>query len=124
MLLAHRSHQDIQIINLDGSLTHSYAPRVRCQLTQLIEETSPFVILDLEKLQYADARGISTFITAANVAKSHYGELVLLNITPAVRTIIELTRLHHEIRIFADKFAALEDLQQKALLSPNNKTTT
>ncbi|MEK7991880.1 MAG: STAS domain-containing protein [Thiotrichaceae bacterium] len=115
MLLTHHSHQNIQTISLDGSLTHTYASRIRHQLTQIIEETSPFVILNLEKLQYADARGISTFITAANVAKSHHGELVLLNITPALRTIIELTRLHHEIRIFADKLAAFEDLQQKAL---------
>ncbi|MCV6636812.1 STAS domain-containing protein [Candidatus Albibeggiatoa sp. nov. NOAA] len=114
MLLTHHSHQDIQIITLDGSLTHHDAPQVRQQLAQLIEETSPFVILDLGKIQFADARGLSTFITAAKLAKTHQGEVVLLNITPALRTIIELTRLHHEIRIFADKLAALEDLQQKA----------
>lgn len=120
MLLTHHLHQDIQIISLDGSLAYNDAPQVRNQLSQLIEEYSPFVILDVANLQYADARGLSTFITAAHIAKRLNGEVVLLNVTPALRTVIELTRLHHEIRIFADKQAAVEDLQQKAQQKNND----
>lgn len=114
MLLTHHSHQEIQIISLEGSLTYNDAPQIRHQLLKIIENTSPFVIIDLEKLKYADARGLSVFITAYNIARGHHGEVVLLNVMSALRTIIELTRLHHEIRIFADEVAAIEDLQQKA----------
>ncbi len=112
MLLTHDLHEDVQIITLDGNLTYQCAPQLRKQLSQIIESTTPFLILNVEKVRYADARGVSIFITAANLAKNYHGELVLLDVVPALRTIVELTRLHYEIRIFTDKLAALEDLQQ------------
>lgn len=107
MELTFRSLKDIQVVTLSGSLTSIDAPSVRQQLNEIIMKHSPYLILDLSHLNFIDARGLSVFVSALKKAQQYQGEMLLLNPTPVVRALIELTRLQQTFSIYADEAAAI-----------------
>lgn len=107
MQLTYRTVKGVPIATLAGSFIKTEVPRVRQQLTQMIDKNVPYLILDLTQLTFVDVRGLSVFVSALKVARQYQGEVLLLNPTPAVRAIIELVRLQHTFSIYADESAAI-----------------
>lgn len=109
MELTYRSLEGIQIIRLSGSLVGTEAAQVRYQFKQLICANSPFLIIDLSHLNYIDARGLSVFVSAYKILRGCHrdGEVLLLNPTPVVLALIELTRLQQSFSIYTEEAAAI-----------------
>lgn len=107
MQLTYRTVNGVPIATLSGSFFRTEVPRIRQQLTQMINEDTPYLIIDLTTLNFIDAGGLSTFVSALKVARQYGGDVLLLNPTPAVRAIIELIRLQHTFRIYADETVAI-----------------
>jgi anti-sigma B factor antagonist len=107
MQLTYRTVRGIPIATLSGSFIKTEVPRVRQQLTKIINKNVPYLILDLTQLTFIDVRGLSVFVSTLKVASQYQGDVLLLNPTPAVRAIIELVRLQHTFSIYADESAAI-----------------
>ncbi len=107
MELIYRLIGDVQIISLVGSLSGADITAIRQKVLERIQDYSPYVIIDLHSLHFVDARGLSLLISALKVAQQREGDVLLLNPTPEVRALIELTRLQHTFSIYADEEAAL-----------------
>ena len=108
-LTTYRSFEGIQIIRLSGSLVGKEAAQVRYQFRQLICDRSPCLIIDLSHLHYIDARGLSVFVSAYKILRGYHkqGEVLLLNPTPVVLALIELTRLQQSFSIYTEESAAI-----------------
>jgi len=87
-------------------------PLVRQKLNTIIGIQSPYLIFDLSRLNFVDARGLSILVSALKMARKYGGEVLLLNPTPVVRALIELTRLQQMFRIYADEASAIKHCRQ------------
>lgn len=113
MKLTSRNQDGIHIISLVGSFIHLEVKNFRQQLSEIITQHSAHVIIDLGQLSFIDAQALSTFLSARKLAQQQGGEVVLLNPTPKVRALLELTRLQHTFFIYGDEKAAIAQLLQQ-----------
>jgi len=112
MALTYQTKQGIPIVTLSGSLINIDTALVRRQLIDLIEKISPYLIIDLTQLNVIDAKALSVFVSALKTAQQHQGDVLLLNPTPPVRTLIELIHLQDIFSIYIDEAAALAHCTQ------------
>lgn len=112
MVLTHRSLEGIDLVTLNGRLVMADAPPVRQQLLDRIAQGNGKLILDLGQVGFMDSSGLSVLVSVFKSARLKQGDVVLLNLTPAVRSLIELTRLQQVFAIFDDEAAAVARLRQ------------
>ncbi|MDS4020064.1 MAG: STAS domain-containing protein [Candidatus Competibacter sp.] len=111
MILAHRTVEGIDIVALSGRLVMADVPEVRRRLLQIVEQGSGKLVLNLEGVGFMDSSGLSVLVSVLKSARIKNGEVVLLGLTPIVRSLIELTRLQQIFEIFEDETAALARLR-------------
>ena len=112
MQVDHRNKDSVDIVELSGRLTMANASEVRQRLRAIIEQSSGKVIVDLKDVGFMDSSGLSALISAFKSARGKGGEMVLLHLMPAVRSLIELTRMHQVFDIFDDEFTAIAFLNR------------
>jgi anti-sigma B factor antagonist len=110
MQVSRRKVQDFEVVALDGTLDAAVAQKVRNEFKEMISSGSSQVIVDLEKVKFIDSSGLSALVTGFKAARAAGGDMALINLAPAVRSIIELTRLHRIMEIFDDEASAVERL--------------
>lgn len=111
MILTHRTVEGIDIVALSGRLVMADVPEVRRRLLQIVEQGSGKLVLNLEGVGFMDSSGLSVLVSTLKSARIKNGEVVLLGLTPIVRSLIELTRLQQIFEIFEDETAALARLR-------------
>lgn len=111
MVLAHRAVEGIDIVALSGRLVMADVPEVRQRLLQIVEQGNGKLVLNLEGVGFMDSSGLSVLVSVFKAARLKNGEVVLLRLTPTVRSLIELTRLQQIFEIFEDEAAALARLR-------------
>lgn len=102
------------IVTLPACLNHQHIQPLRHQLLQVIEPEVNYLLLDVTALQAIDAKVLAVFVEALNLALDHGGDVGLLNPTPKVRLLLEITRLYQRFKIYADEQAALDEWQSTA----------
>jgi anti-sigma B factor antagonist len=110
MILTHRNVEGIDIVALAGRLVMTDAPEVRRKLLATVEQGNGKLILDLAEVGFMDSSGLSVLVSAFKAARAKDGDVVLLHLSPTVRSLIELTRLQQIFAIFEDEAAALARL--------------
>lgn len=83
----------------EGSLEASNVTDFRQTVMGLLKEGDE-VVLDLGKVNFMDSSGLGTIVALGRSLAKAGGELRLANITPPVRTVFELTRLHRAFEIY------------------------
>jgi len=58
------------------------------------------VVLDLGRVNFMDSSGLGAIVALGRSLSRSGGELRLANVTPHVRTVFELTRLHRAFEIY------------------------
>ncbi|UCE63793.1 MAG: STAS domain-containing protein [Nitrospirota bacterium] len=111
MKLERHSANGIEVITLTGSLDAAAAPEARKEIKQIIGEGKNKLVFDLSHLTFLDSSGLSVFVSALKAARADGGDVVLLNLTPNIRALIELMRLHYVFDIFDDEGAAVAKLR-------------
>lgn len=94
------SHGPLIIIVLLGELDIATAPGLARQLESLAE-TGRHLILDLAGLRFCDCAGLSALLRLRQRATGAGGSLHLTALTPALRRLIALARLHDLLPIAA-----------------------
>ncbi len=100
----------VDIIQLPERLLKADTRTLRRTLKKAIRQKHSRLILDLSRVQNMDVSILSVLVTTLQTARSRGGEVLLLNLTPPVRVLIELTRLQTLFHIFYDKSAAISYL--------------
>jgi len=110
MEMAHTIKHDILIINLKANrLDAKEAAQLKRNVISLINETEKHdVVFNLSHLNFIDSSGVGVFLSILRFLNSRGGELKLADLTPSVRTILELVSMHKIFEIFDTTEAAVE----------------
>ncbi len=111
MVLTHRNIEGIDIVALAGRLVMADVPQVRQKLLATVEQGNGKLVLDLADVGFMDSSGLSVLVSVFKAARLKNGDVVLLHLSPTVRSLIELTRLQQVFAIFDDEEAALTRLR-------------
>lgn len=92
----------VECVAIAGRLTAAEVASVRETILERIEQGDARLVLDLAGLTFCDSSGLSVLISALKAARGRGGNVVLAGLTPPIRALIELTRLHQVFEIFDD----------------------
>ena len=104
--------EGVDIVVLRGRLDAAVSMELRDELGRLIEDGRSRLVLDLGGVTFVDSTGLSVLITTLKAATAAGGDLAMFDLTTAVRSIIELTRLDRVFRICDSRERALEHLAE------------
>ena len=110
MNLESQNHGAVELVTLPPRLIMANAPQTRSALKTLVEGGRNRLVLDLKSVEFVDSSGLSVLVSTLKAVQSENGEVVLLNPSDGVRSLIELTRLHQVFEIFEDRSAAIQRL--------------
>jgi anti-sigma B factor antagonist len=112
MPLSRTSHGPVDVLSFSDTLNAATTAALRQQLKELIESGRSRLVMDMARVRFVDSSGLSVFVVALKAARAAGGDVVLLKLTPEVRSIVELTRLHRVFEIFDDADAAIAKLSK------------
>lgn len=82
----------------------------RSQMKQALDGESQ-VVVNMEEIQFMDSSGLGAFLSGMRDVTSKGGELRLCAVTPPVRTLFELVRLHRIMDIHESLEGAVASAQ-------------
>jgi anti-anti-sigma factor len=104
-------HHAIDIVRPAGALVSDSAPAINKQLRNLIRSGQDKIIVDLSRVDFMDASGLSILVRNCERVRASGGDLLLLSLRPPIETLLSMTRLDEIFRVFDDELAALSALQ-------------
>ncbi|MFA6599785.1 MAG: STAS domain-containing protein [Candidatus Omnitrophota bacterium] len=102
----------ISRITVEGDLDFHTSPDLRRELTKLVDQQTPKILIDLEKVGYIDSSGLATFVELFQRMKRYGGKLALFNLAPSVRGVFEIAKLDTIFRLAKNREEALAQLAQ------------
>jgi anti-sigma B factor antagonist len=114
-----RAAGPVDVVSFVGTLDASNAQQTREELKSRITGGRSFVVIDLEQVTFVDSTGLSALVSAFKVSRERGGEVALAALQAPVRTLVELTRLHHVFRIYGKVQDAVSDMAPRALSEPS-----
>jgi anti-sigma B factor antagonist len=79
----------------------------RSELQEVIKIGQGKLVLNLAEVSFMDSTGLSVLISALKATRTKEGNVALLNLTPPVYSLIEITLLQQVFSIFEDEAAAI-----------------
>jgi anti-anti-sigma factor len=80
------------VVACSGRLTIEHAPQLRNKIRTLILEEKR-IVLDLQDVPFMDSSGLGTLVTLYVSARTRSCKLELINISPALRSLLGATNL-------------------------------
>ncbi|HUU58151.1 MAG TPA: STAS domain-containing protein [Phycisphaerae bacterium] len=81
------------VVRIRGSAGMTQAEPMRRQLEQLAARQVSLIVLDLSQMEFISSLGLGAIITGYLKSRHHNGRIRLVNPRPAVRKLLEMTRL-------------------------------
>ncbi len=103
-----RQEGDALIITVHGEIDLHSSPELRTDLLALLQKTNAQrLILNLEGVPYMDSSAIAVLVEALQKLRKTGGKVILTNLQPRVKGLLEIARLHSIFGIAADEAEAL-----------------
>jgi len=102
----------VRVVRLAGALDAVASGDVRSKLGTYVRDGSTRLAIDLTEVTRIDSTGLGALVTTLKAARDRGGELVLSSLTPPVRAVVELTRLHRVFDIYDDPEVAVAELDR------------
>ena len=103
----------ITLINLDGEIDVSHAPRLRETLTQLIESDCQKLLINLTDVVYLDSAGLSVLIATHRRAQGAGVVVGLIGPQQPIRQVFNITGVDKVIPIFPTKAEGIAEFRVK-----------
>ncbi|HAU38097.1 MAG TPA: hypothetical protein DCX07_10335 [Phycisphaerales bacterium] len=81
------------VVTVNGSAGMSEAERMRAALERLAADRTPVIVLDLSRMDFICSTGLGAIIAGHLKCRHHAGQIRLVNPQPAVKQLLETTRL-------------------------------
>lgn len=106
--LKERRSGPVVVLTLEGRLTMGEATeKLDGALKKLIADGERSLLLDCAGVPIIDSQGIKALVSGVISLEKRGGKLKLLNISPRVREVLDVTRLLTVIETFDDEAAAV-----------------
>jgi len=108
MKMQNHTKEELLIIKPEEKrLDAKIAMEFKENLVKLIKEGQKNILINLEEVEFIDSSGLGAIVAGLKNAKPD-GELMLCGLQPAVKSLIELTRLNKIFQIYLNEKDALE----------------
>lgn len=104
---ARRTVEDVEFIDISNRFNAESAPSIRHSLQEIVNANNKKIAINLENATFVDSVALSVLLSGMKAVSGIGGEIILVNISEAVRPIIELTCLHRVFRIADDDSSAI-----------------
>lgn len=98
----------VSIMNLEGRFDAYSAPQVNDHLEELLGQSPPQIVVNLNDVVFVDSTALATLVQAMKRCRQLDGDLRLSNLKQPVRMIFELTRLDRAFEIFPSEHEAID----------------
>lgn len=88
------------VVRISGSAGMTEAENMRLKLEELVERKIPLIVLDLGEMDFICSQALGVMISMHVSSRQHNGRLGLVNPQPAVRQLLEITRLTKLFEIY------------------------
>jgi len=106
--IAARESEGMVIFDVSGDVDLANSPALRkVLLAEIKDKRTPRVLLNLMKVRYMDSSGIASLVEGLKAARDRGTRLILYSLTPAVREVMELSRLQRIFEIYGNEEQAL-----------------
>ena len=108
MELVNRKIRDVILVGLaqPDTLEANNVGAFRESMANLLE-TNSRVLMDMSNITFLDSSGLGALVAMWRRLSSTDGEIKLCRISPSVRTVFEITRIHRVFEIYDDEEEAL-----------------
>ncbi|TGO02306.1 hypothetical protein PN36_27325 [Candidatus Thiomargarita nelsonii] len=114
MQITHRTQNNVDIIDFAGKLVMGDpVTEARKKLLEVVEAGEGQVVLNLADVTFMDSSGLSVLVSALKATRTKNGDVVLLNLTVPVHSLIKLTRLQQVFKIFESEAAAIDSFKEQ-----------
>ena len=104
----------VTVVRISGSAGMVEADLIREKIESVATEPAQRIVLDLSELEFISSPGLGAIVSARNQVQAGGGRIVLANPTPAVRKILEATRLSTLFEVFDTLQQAVNSLADKS----------
>jgi anti-sigma B factor antagonist len=96
------------VVALGGELDAHTAPRLREQLSSLLDEGRYRIIIDAERVEFMDSTGLGVLVGARKRATEHEGALAIVCTRANIVRLLDITGLDKVFPVFASLDQALD----------------
>ena len=107
--------EGVWVVHLQGSITLGNETQVFRQLVHdTLDAGKRKILLNMAEVHYLDSSGLGELIAAFTSVKHRGGQLKVMKLTPRVRDIVQLTKVHSIIEVFPDEESAVRSFAAAA----------
>ncbi|PIR20056.1 MAG: anti-anti-sigma factor [Deltaproteobacteria bacterium CG11_big_fil_rev_8_21_14_0_20_47_16] len=92
---------EIVVLKCKGSLDAESVASFKKSTQKMVDEGSRYFVIDATALNFVDSMGLGAIISLMRRVQADRGEIKLASLSPDIRMIFELTRLHRVFDICA-----------------------
>jgi len=109
MKLSTREISHVTIVDITGRITlGDETGQLRETVANLIGQKKMKILLNLAGVDYIDSTGVGELVSSFITVRNAGGDLKLLNLTPKVNDILNVTKLYTVLDIRDDEFTAIK----------------
>ena len=98
---------NITLVVLRGEIGTETVNQLKDKMEAIVNEGKNRLVMDFSDVSYLNSMGLGVIAGTLKRVKKENGDLKLLNLSPAVRELLELTRLTKVFEIFDSEESAL-----------------
>jgi anti-sigma B factor antagonist len=109
MKLSTREVSHVTIVDITGRIKlGDETGQLREAVANLISQKKMKILLNLAGVDYIDSTGVGELVSSFITVRNAGGDLKLLNLTPKVKDILNVTKLYTVLDIRDDEFTAIK----------------
>ncbi len=95
------------VVTAKGEIAYNEVSPFRQWLKKAQESRPERIVVDLTGVEYMNTSGLATLVEALQLAKKNKHRLILLGLSPNVKAVFEVARLHTVFEIVESRAVAL-----------------
>ena len=111
MEIATRTHNDVTLVTVVGSLDSNSSPKAQQTLDGILSDGARKLVVDLTALDYISSAGLRVLLVVAKRVQQASGKVVLFGLVPNVREIFAVSGFDRIFTVAEDAAAALAAAQ-------------
>ncbi|MCB1734807.1 MAG: STAS domain-containing protein [Gammaproteobacteria bacterium] len=96
------------VVRMDGRLDAAAVTAVKADLHAIEINKGTLVVFNLAKVDFIDSTGLGLVVSTFRRARENEGDLAVCCLTPQVRSLFELTRMHRIFNVFDTEDMAVQ----------------
>lgn len=98
----------IKVCYADGEINLNTSPQLKKEFEKLAGAKAKKIIINFSKVTYIDSSGLATLVEIFKKLRAYGGALKLVNLSPKIKNLFEITKLEKLFDILDDEEEAIK----------------